>query len=150
MYHPCIKRLFTIGVFIFATAISLLAFGVYAQDQVGSSGGGIYSISIESPMAKQNIWTGSGNIIVKIKVTPPLDTAADITVRIFLDGKPSRQTAGTSMSVELKNIYRGSHTLLAQAVDSKGNVLASSERITIYVHRPSVLNRGNFEHEHGY
>lgn len=39
---------------------------------------------------------------------------------------------------EINGMYRGSHTLAAEVVDAEGNVIDSSEPITIYVFRPRV------------
>ncbi|MBS1220075.1 MAG: hypothetical protein H6R21_3208, partial [Proteobacteria bacterium] len=42
-------------------------------------------------------------------------------------------------SVTLENLDRGSHTLQGQIVDARGEVLMSSETVTVHLHRQSVL-----------
>ncbi len=58
-------------------------------------------------------------------------------LQLMFDNKPLGPPRKTTVFA-LKDINRGSHTLAAKIVDSKGNVLATSDTITIFMQQPRV------------
>lgn len=97
---------------------------------------GKYNISISSPANEAQIPAGQRDVNVSVSLEPSLH--ADHRVQIYMNGaKQGEAISGTSKT--LKEVYRGAHTIKAAVVDKKGKTISSSESVTIYVQRPSVL-----------
>ncbi|BFM18370.1 DUF4124 domain-containing protein [Maricurvus nonylphenolicus] len=95
-----------------------------------------YKISISSPTNEAQIPMGQRDVNVSVSLEPSLH--ADHRVQIYMNGaKQGEAMSGTSKT--LKEVYRGAHTIKAAVVDKKGKTISSSESVTIYVQRPSVL-----------
>ena len=84
------------------------------------------------PVDQATVRDNQGNFLVNIAIEPSLDP--DDLVQILLDnapiGKPQNST-----SFQLKGVNRGSHRLQAQILSAEGEVLKSSETITIFLHK---------------
>lgn len=80
---------------------------------------------------------GSGNIGVMLSISPEL--LPKHRVEVLLNGQavapPSK-----SLSAQLSNVYRGSHVITANVLNSKGKVIKTVQH-TVYVHRPMVKRR---------
>lgn len=88
------------------------------------------NISITSPANKQTFVNNeAGTIDIKIKIDPKLQQ--DNKIQIVLDGK-------NLSDMQLKNIDRGEHTLLAEIIDNNQKVLIESTPVIFYMQRPSV------------
>ncbi|MCP0914010.1 MULTISPECIES: DUF4124 domain-containing protein [Legionella] len=92
-------------------------------------------IAITQPEDQATIRNNQGSIGVLVQVEPAL--RAGDKLQILFDGAALGQPQ-TTMAFELQNINRGSHTIAAQVLDAEGNVLITSESITIFMHRPRV------------
>lgn len=93
--------------------------------------------ALVTPAAEENIWDNTGTLAVTFAVEPPLRADRGHQLVLVVDGEARPPVPDSG--VVLENVERGSHTLQGQIVDAVGNILMSSEPITVYVHRQSVL-----------
>lgn len=94
-----------------------------------------YSISIASPEDETTIAMGPGNVTVTAEASPALGSQEQL--QLFLDGEAfgDPQRSGTWF---LEGLLRGPHDLAVERLDRRGNRLARSDSVRIYVLRPSV------------
>ena len=96
------------------------------------------SLSIITPTNGQTIPTGmAGNVDISGVLSPGLREAD--TLILLSNGSVLRQ--GRQTSFQLQNLDRGEHTLQMVVRDKDGKTLISSNPVTLYVQRASVLNR---------
>ncbi len=95
------------------------------------------TIRLLSPLDQQTLRDNEGIINVSVATTQQLDK--DHSTQLLLDGTRYGQPQ-TQLNWRLSNVDRGSHTLQAQVLNN-GKVIASSEVITVYLHRASLLQR---------
>lgn len=96
------------------------------------------SLSIITPTNGQTIPTGmAGNVEISGVLSPGLREAD--TLILLSNGNVLRQ--GRQTSFQLQNLERGEHTLQMVVRDKDGKTLISSNPVTLYVQRASVLNR---------
>lgn len=93
-------------------------------------------IAIREPLNQATIRNPQGYVIVSVELDPPKLGQGDLLQMIF-DGSPLGDPQ-PNMIFELKGIYRGSHTIAVQVVNSEGKVLLTSDAITIYMQQPRV------------
>lgn len=91
------------------------------------------SIQLISPQNDETIRNNQGNIVVQAKTNNPL--AKDQFVRVWLDGKI--HATKKNQTFTLKNIDRGSHSLLVQLIKND-TVITSTPPITVFLHRASL------------
>ncbi|MGF1686941.1 DUF4124 domain-containing protein [Photobacterium japonica] len=94
-------------------------------------------ITLLSPTHQQTLRDNSGNIQVAASSTRQLKKGH--TARLLLDSKVEGR-AQTQLQWQLNNINRGSHTLQVQLL-KYGKVIASSDKVTVYLHRAGVNQR---------
>ena len=92
-----------------------------------------------SPAKDEAIQSNDGNVSVKARATPPLDTNAGHQLVVLLDQKPGAKAPAAEAL--LKNVDRGTHTLRAQITDANGTVLAQSPEVTFHIRRGSQIKR---------
>lgn len=93
-----------------------------------------YKITLLSPPADMVYRRGEGAVPVAVSVSPSLREGHSLEVR--LDGKPVKDSA-----IPLdESLDRGTHTLTAQIVDAKGNVVAAAQSVSFHVQQPSALS----------
>lgn len=80
----------------------------------------------------------TGDISISAAVAPQLKKKHQVR---FTDNGQTVAEPTDNLSIQLKNLSRGSHQLQAQILDEKGKVLISSSPVTIYVHRKSTLHK---------
>jgi hypothetical protein len=91
---------------------------------------GYEAFEISSPSDEETIWNNGGTISVNLTASPALKEGH--LILLYLDGKSVAEPAkGTS--AQIPNVERGTHTLQAELLDSKGRSLMKSSLITIYV-----------------
>lgn len=95
------------------------------------------SIRLLSPMHEQTLRENEGIITVSAIANRKMDQGHN--VQLLLDGKAYGRPQA-SLSWRLINIDRGSHQLQVQLL-KYGKVIASSNNITVYLHRASVIQR---------
>lgn len=97
------------------------------------------TVSLLAPIHQQTIRSNDGNITVRAvsnrKLNPKLQAQLVIDGRVH--GRPQ-----TTLSWQLTHIDRGSHQIQIQLLKN-GKILASSESITVYLHRVSQARPKN-------
>lgn len=99
----------------------------------GDEYAGPINFAIVSPQDGATIPPGQRVIVLQVAVDPVPRTG----YRFFavVDGQPwAGSSSGTSLDISA--LERGSHSVQAVLTDPGGNVLAQSQAVTIYVHRP--------------
>lgn len=91
-------------------------------------------IEIIRPKNDEAIRENAGDVTITADLDPPL-RGGDI-LEITLDGKIV--STGSSASVSLKSVDRGTHTTQATVKDQTGKVLGSSQPVTFHLLRHSV------------
>lgn len=97
--------------------------------------GAEYSVSISSPANETTIPMGPGNFSITAAVEPALSQGA--LLQLYVDGSPSGNPQ-SSNSWTLTNVFRGAHDLKVAVVSNRGDPLAESEAVRVYVLRPST------------
>lgn len=96
----------------------------------------VYSkVAIVQPQDQVTIRNNQGYVVVTAEIVPNLQ--ANHQVQVLLDGKP-QGAPQTSLMFQLNGIYRGSHNLAVQVINSEGKVIKTSPQIVIYMQRPRV------------
>lgn len=103
------------------------------QDEKKKSG--YESVTISSPKQNATIRNNTGNVTVSVTIMPALRNS-DL-VQIKLDGNPVGEPQKNTSFI-LNNVYRGSHSVSASIVDQNDSVIASSDNVTFFMHRPRV------------
>jgi cytoskeletal protein RodZ len=88
-------------------------------------------IRINSPVDQQTLRSNSGNITVSATLSSSLQYGSNI--RLLIDGMIHSKQINSQFNVT--NIPLGTHKLQLQIVNNLGKVIASSELITVYLHR---------------
>lgn len=91
------------------------------------------ALAITAPTAEQTFQNGDGKVTVSVRLEPALRPGHRLV--ILLDGKE----AGSGPNVSLNGVERGSHTVLAQVRDGRGNVIQSSPPVTFHMRQYSSL-----------
>ncbi|MDH5764588.1 MAG: DUF4124 domain-containing protein [Gammaproteobacteria bacterium] len=100
-----------------------------------------YSVfKIASPTTNQILEDNTGNITVNFKISPALDIKQGHTISLLLDNQKKIE-GGTSSSLVLKNIDRGTHSLQALIKNKQRKTLKKSQVVTIHMRRISALHK---------
>lgn len=91
------------------------------------------SIAVTAPVAEETLWNIEGVLTVTLSVSPALQPGHQ--VRLYFDGTP-QMLAGTS--VQLQEVWRGSHNLQAEIIDATGKLMIRSQPIRFYVQQSTV------------
>ncbi|MCS6129063.1 DUF4124 domain-containing protein [Shewanella baltica] len=91
-----------------------------------------YKVNITSPAEEETVRDNNGDFDVVATITPELKSQYLMVLK--LDGTPvdQPQIGGT---FKLKNIDRGEHTLVVDALTQNGKVFASSSPRKIFLHQ---------------
>ncbi|MDX2320413.1 MAG: DUF4124 domain-containing protein [Moritella sp.] len=89
------------------------------------------SITINSPIDQQTLRSNSGEIAVSATLNATLPYG--YTIRLLIDAVIHSEQIETQFNVT--NVPIGSHQLQLQLTNNLGKVIASSELITVYLHR---------------
>ncbi|KTC74886.1 hypothetical protein Lbir_0676 [Legionella birminghamensis] len=92
-------------------------------------------LAVSQPQNEATIRNNQGYVPIIIEIKPDL-RKGDL-LQILYDGEPLGDPQATTIFA-LNDVKRGSHTIAVQIVDAEGNVLNTSEAITIYMQRPRV------------
>ena len=96
-------------------------------------------VAVTQPLNESTIRNNDGYVMVVAQLDPKLFSGD--TVQVIFDGSPMGEPQPTPV-FQLNGVYRGTHTIAVQVLDSGGNVVATSDPITVHVYRPQV-NMGN-------
>jgi hypothetical protein len=90
--------------------------------------------SITSPTSDQGVRANDGNVTVHLSLQPALQPSHSIVLNV--DGEDGESTNSSSgLMIELNNLSRGKHTVMATVVDEDGKVLIKTEPVTFQVLR---------------
>lgn len=92
-------------------------------------------LAIESPLPEQTFRNSETTVTVTVRLDPPLRDSHQLA--ILLDG--NIVSTGTGLSFTLSGVERGSHELVAQVRDGRGNVVQGSAPVTFFMHQHSSL-----------
>jgi len=85
-----------------------------------------------SPAEQESVRANDGNVTISLGLEPPLMPGNRVV--LLLDGQPVGPP-GTSLTVPLTNLDRGTHRLEASVLDGAGNALISAGPVTFHVLR---------------
>lgn len=105
--------------------------------QQANDGGRYEALEIASPAQEEVLWNIEGQLRVSLRVSPALQPGHDL--RLYLDGTLQDLPAG-STEAQLKDVFRGEHTLKAEVANEAGQVLISSQPTTFVVRQTSLAN----------
>jgi hypothetical protein len=96
--------------------------------------GSYTGFSITNPTNDQGVRANDGNVTIHMSLQPALQSGHMIVLNVDgEDGKLNNATSGLTM--ELKNMSRGLHTIIATVVDKDGNDLIKTEPVSFHVLR---------------
>ena len=110
--------------------------GAANQGRGGDGGAGYRRFAIVRPEAEATLRGNPGNVDVALALEPGLRRGHTIT--LLLDGEPAPRQPESSLQVTLPSLARGAHTLQARVEDGEGRVVAETDPVQFYMHRPSV------------
>ncbi len=115
-----------------------------ASSNSTANSAGYRSLSITSPADDTAVRANDGNLTLTVSIDPPLRQGS--LLRAQVDGTLNQQAIPGSgqptATLTLPNLDRGSHEVSAVIMDTKGQVLLSSEPVTIHVQRTSLNQPG--------
>lgn len=91
---------------------------------------------VESPQPDQAFINTAGVVLVQLAATPAI--ADDHVVALFLDGAPVADFSASSMSHQLTNVARGTHTVKATVSTSRGRLIQETPAVTFHVRQESA------------
>lgn len=107
--------------------------------QPKQAGGATYSsVEIARPVNEQTIRDASNTLTVVVQSEPPVRTNLGHRVRFLLDGKAVNSEPIASNTITMREVYRGTHTVSAEIVDSQGQVIGGTDPVTVYMKPPRV------------
>lgn len=93
-----------------------------------------YQIQIVSPRSDVTIPVGQRDLAIAASVNPPL--RQDHLLVYFMNGELLEET--TLNNVIVKDVPRGTHTLVVEAIDANGQSLGTSPPVIVNVIRPVI------------
>ncbi|MAB24343.1 DUF4124 domain-containing protein [Pseudomonas sp. 5Ae-yellow] len=106
--------------------------------------GGYRSLKVTSPANDSAVRANDGNITLSVTIDPPLRSGN--LLRAQVDGNLNEQAiAGSGQpnaTLTLPNLDRGTHEISAVIMDTKGQVILSSDPVTLHVQRTSLNQPG--------
>ncbi|HEY7885167.1 MAG TPA: DUF4124 domain-containing protein [Cellvibrionaceae bacterium] len=95
-----------------------------------------YNVTIVSPTHEHTVPPGQRDLIIAVATDHPLSRGAQFA--FYMNGELlGRETIN---NYSIREIIRGAHTLYVEVQDTEGNTLSTSDTITVFVRRVSVLN----------
>ena len=105
------------------------------------------SVTLAAPTDGQNIHSAPGRVPIAVETKPPLQDGD--RVQALVDGSP-KGPAQASAAFDIDGVSRGTHQIGARILDAQGNALVTTEAVTIYMHQPSVINKGRTNNNPGH
>jgi hypothetical protein len=93
--------------------------------------------AITSPAPQETI-TGNQPVLVHLDLAPALTPTQSITW--FLNGQPLANQAPDAVQFALEDLPRGTYSVSATLADQSNGETRSTEAVTFYVVRPSILS----------
>ena len=99
-----------------------------------ASAGSYTGFSITNPTSGQGVRANDGNVTIHMSIQPALQSGHLIVLNV--DGEDGKSSNTTSvLTMELENMSRGLHTVIATVVDKDGNDLIETEPVSFNVLR---------------
>ncbi|UTF59322.1 DUF4124 domain-containing protein [Gilvimarinus sp. DA14] len=95
-----------------------------------------YNVRIVSPTNEYTVTPGQRDLIIAAATDRPLQGDAEFAY--YMDGELLGRAAVNNFSI--REILRGEHQIRVDVLNAMDEVLGSSETVTVYVHRASVLS----------
>lgn len=92
-------------------------------------------VAIVQPENEATIRNNDGFIAVSVQVEPELFPGDKL--QMVFDNTPLGEPQ-TNLLFQMSGIYRGSHTIAIQVIDTDGTVLETSDPVTVFMFRPRV------------
>jgi Domain of unknown function (DUF4124) len=92
------------------------------------------TLQFVAPAPEETLWNIAGQLTVQLDVQPALRPGDQ--VRVYFDGEP--QPASGALTVNLQEVWRGTHNLQAEVLNEQGQLMIRSEPIRFYVHQTTV------------
>ena len=112
-----------------------------ASDKEQSEEPAYNDFQISSPAPDDVLWNTGGVVSVALTLSPRLRGGDKI--RLLLDGAEVKSYPGRSLSHQITEVERGTHSLRAVIVTRSGKQLATTSAVTFTVQQNSVLNQNN-------
>jgi len=96
--------------------------------------GSYTGFSITNPTNDQGVRANNGNVTVQLALQPALQSGHTIVLNVSGEGGEST-TNSSGLTVRLKNLSRGLHTVTSSDVDKDGNKLIKTEPVSFHVLR---------------
>lgn len=112
------------------------------NQQPDQQGGAEYAqLSIIRPLSDQVLRNTGGIVEVIVNLEPALKRGHRL--QIVLDGEPVETLTAGRTKTQLREVFRGQHTLIAEVRDSAGGVVDTSEAVKFTVQQTSIQNPSN-------
>jgi len=98
------------------------------------------SLEILAPENDKLILTNTGTVTISFKVNGPLQTLEGHKFAIAVDGTQLK-SRGVTNQIRLDNVGLGTHTVQVYVVDSKNQLLKTSETVTFHIRRKALTKR---------
>jgi hypothetical protein len=98
------------------------------------------SLAIVKPEAGEDVRGNQGNVEVTVAVEPDLITAEGHKIQLLLDGQAQGDPA-PSLAQSLRGVKRGEHTVAAEVLNERGQVLISSRPVSFSLQSYSAIFR---------
>lgn len=95
------------------------------------------TLAIVQPGKEETLWNIGGLLNISVQVRPALHSGH--RVQLLYDGQALEPLPPGVTSVELTDVGRGEHTLMATIIDAERRVLAESPAVTFFVQQTSIL-----------
>lgn len=102
----------------------------------------VTSIEINNPKNEQTFINPQAPIPIDIESAPATEMPEGYSIQVAMDEKIIKPDENAPLSIPAPE--RGAHTLEAMVLDPNGAVVATSQKVTIYVKR-SFIQRGGLE-----
>ncbi len=112
------------------------AFHAKSLEKKDEKAAGYTKVEIMSPTQDSTLRSNEGTLPVSLRIQPGL-RQGDV-IRLVMDGK-TLPLKITSPSLALKNVDRGTHTLVAKIEDENGKTRISSASVSFTLRRESIL-----------
>ncbi|KTC65845.1 Uncharacterised protein (plasmid) [Legionella adelaidensis] len=94
-----------------------------------------YKITIMEPADQATIRNNQGYVPIVISMEPELKK--ENSLQLIFDNKPVGEPQAATV-FSLRDVNRGTHTIAIHALDEEGEVIATSNTVTFFMHRPKI------------
>lgn len=102
---------------------------------------GYSNFEIVSPKQEEVFWNIGGELSVSLRARPRIQSGH--TIHLIMDGREVQRLQRGRMQARLTDVFRGTHTLVAEVRDSGGKTIARSDSVQFTVQQTSIQNPNN-------